>query len=150
MSIYNEIFGFEDSPKPSAVQPKSLPETLLEDWRWQITPASVSADAICNKIQDVAFTKAILGEEIQPAQLVSDQEPMISTPNAWADFSNLTGKLAKKWNSKKHRSAVQSIVDKFRNSPACQAIKNNATWEALIEHCTDYCCAAIHCEAGEI
>lgn len=148
MSIYNEIFGFEDSPKPSTVfQPYR--KSPMEDWRWQIAPATGNADVTCQKILDVAFTKAIVGEEIQPAQLVSDQEPVIRTPNAWADLNKLAGKLSKKWESKKHRPAVQGIIDKIRNSPAFEASKHNALWDALVTHATDYVCSTVHAEAGE-
>jgi hypothetical protein len=78
MSLFEEIYGFEDSPKPSTVKPKALPETQLDDWRWQITPATSSAAATCRKIEDAAFTKAILGEMPKPS--APEPEPEAATP----------------------------------------------------------------------
>jgi hypothetical protein len=69
LDIFYEIYGLEDTPKPA---PKPLPETPVESWRWQIAPASGSADDACRKIADEAFTKAIVGDDLPKP---SDPEP---------------------------------------------------------------------------
>jgi hypothetical protein len=145
-SLYLEMFGCEDpSPAQSNPEPVSLP--------WEDTSANGMAQwlkpAVCGSaVLNDAFTKEILGEAINPIRVVPEPEP--AAPNALRDLAKLAGRLAKTWNSKKHRRAVQDIVYKIKNLAACEAIRHDPMWESLVTHATDYCCEAIHTEVGGI
>jgi hypothetical protein len=83
-------------------------------------------------------------------QQVPKAEPVIVAPRAVADLAKLADRLGKTWNSKKHSQAISAMLDKlkgalkFKSSP-----DTDAAWEKLVQHATDYCCSAIHAEAGE-
>jgi hypothetical protein len=107
MSLFEEIYGFEDSPKPSTVKPKALPATQLDDWRWQITPATSSAAATCRKIEDAAFTKAILGG--MPMPVVPESEPELFIPPALVKFADKVERLQKR--ASERGPAITNIID---------------------------------------
>ncbi len=148
MTLFHTIFGFE---APPAARPKPAPDLPWDDPLWQFTPASPASEAICQKIENAALVKELLGELPTPAPTIPELE--LFTAPAPTPVLAKTAKPQGNWTSTKHRSAIQALVDKFRNSAAMKPFKSHpeadSMFATLVQHGVDYVCAAVHQEAAE-
>jgi hypothetical protein len=150
---FRELFGSET---PATQETKTLPALPWESTdpreliSWMKPPSQQSATA-CAQIENIALLEKICGEVPQPTTPeLEPVERIFAVPQASATLTKLTKGLAKQWNSPKHRQAISAMLDKLKGALKFKSTPStDEAWERLIGSCTDYCCAAIHAEAGE-
>lgn len=122
--------------------------TPFDDPLFSISSPSAASANVAEELE-----RNILVEQLAPTGQLrkivpSAPEPVFTAPRATADLFKLANKLGKAWDSKKHRTKIQAMVDKLKNAPALHSVKDDPMWDTVVTHTLDYVCGAIHAEAA--
>jgi hypothetical protein len=142
VSLYSEIFGFEDASRPSAVQKPEPPAFPWENPLWE--PSAASAE-ICNKIENAALLKELAGDHVPERVFLGDPEalgrfrrvvpaPMVTpiTPNATSDLAKSANRAGER------RLAITGILNKFRTSLGMKSWEPTEGWNRLEKTCLEF------------
>jgi hypothetical protein len=145
MSMSNEIFGFEDLPKPSTVRPKAEPILPIDDWRWQAEPSSGAPLATLSKIENTAFADAIAGENDSPENALqgfdglAEFRKVTPLPTPVSKIAKCVGEIAKR--APERKQAIAGLLEKFKARLGGRG--NLEAWDRLARSCEQYVSASI-------